>query len=123
MKMINSNMNALWGSINQNNVEKDIANDKSISSLKEKQQKALELVKEKTGLIEFKGATDAYWKDLETSDTKVMILSIPANTFIRSANDLKQELSAEDVNGDFLILDGLAYKSNINTKSIVYMKV
>ena len=71
----------------------------------------------------FKGETDSYWKDLETSDTKVMILSIPNNTYIRSANDSKKELSAKDVNGNFLILDGLAYKSNINTKSIVYIKV
>ena len=73
--------------------------------------------------FKFKGKTNSYWKDLETVDTKVMILSIPTNTFIRSAKDLKQELSAKDVNGNFLILDGLAYKSNINTKSIVYMKV
>ncbi len=121
--MLNSNINALFGNIKLANVEEDIANDESVSNLKEKQQKALELLKENNGLIEFKGATDAYWKDLETSDTKVMILSIPANTFIRSANDLKQELSSEDINGNFLILDGLAYKSNINTKSIVYMKV
>ena len=105
------------------NIEKDLENDESISDLKEKQEKALKLIKENTGLIEFKGTTDAYWKDLETSDVKVMILSIPANTFIRSANDLKQELSAEDVNGNFLILDGLAYKSNIGTESIIYMKV
>jgi len=83
----------------------------------------LSLIKENSGLIEFKGATDAYWKDLETADTKVMVLSIPNNTFIRSANDLKQELSADVVNGNFLILDGLAYKSNNHTNSIVYMKV
>ena len=52
-----------------------------------------------------------------------MILSIPKKAFIRNAKDLKQELSANEVNGNFLILDGLAYKSNIDTKSIVYMKV
>lgn len=121
--MFSSNINALLGSMNQINIEKDLDNDESISELKAKQEKALELIKESTGLIEFKGETDAYWKDLETSDTKVIILSIPENTFIRNANDLKQELSAEDVNGNFLILDGLAYKSNISTKSIVYMKV
>jgi len=124
-------ISSIWGSINNVNTSNEIydllngVNEEKIENndIEEKKQKALELVKEKTGLIEFKGATDAYWKDLETSDTKVMILSIPANTFVRSANDLKQELSAEDVNGNFLILDGLAYKSNINTKSIVYMKV
>jgi len=124
-------ISSIWGSINNVNTSNEIydllngVNEEKIENndIEEKKQKALELVKEKTGLIEFKGATDAYWKDLETSDTKVMILSIPANTFVRSANDLKQELSAVDVNGNFLILDGLAYKSNINTKSIVYMKV
>jgi hypothetical protein len=101
------------------NIEKYSEND----DLKAKQNKALELIKESSGLIEFKGATDSYWKDLETADTKVMILSIPDGTFIRSAKDLKQELSAEDVNGNFLILDGLAYKSNNDYESIVYMKV
>jgi hypothetical protein len=107
----------------QINLEKVLENDESINDIKEKQLKALKLVKESTGLIEFKGATDAYWKDLETFDTKVMILSIPDGTFIRSAKDLKQELSAQDVNGNFLILNGLAYKSNNSTESIRYMKV
>jgi len=121
--MLSSNINAFFGSVNQMNIEKELENDKSISNLKLKQEKALELIKESTGLIEFKGETDAYWKDLETSDTKVMILSIPDGTFIRSANDLKQELPAKDVNGNFLILNGLAYKSNNDYESIVYMKV
>lgn len=114
--------NEIYDLLNKNNDEnpEDISLEKN---LKEKKEKALQLVKEKTGLIEFNGKTDAYWKDLETSDTKVMILSIPYGTFIRSANDLKQELSAEDVNGSFLILNGLAYKSNNDYESIVYMKV
>lgn len=98
-------------------------NNYSESSTEEKKQRALELVKENIGLIEFEGTTDSYWKDLETEDTKVMILSIPNNTFIRSSNDLKQELSSKETNGSFLILDGLAYKSNNNYESIVYIKV
>jgi len=121
--MLSSNMNALFGSFNTLNIEKNIKDDETINNLEEKKEKALELIKESVGLIEFKGATDAYWKDLETADVKVIILSIPNNTFIRSANDLKQELSAKKINGSFLILDGLAYKSNIDTESIVYMKV
>jgi len=107
--------------------KKYIQADNTIISLDETQVKTLiselEMVKEKTRLIEFKGETNAYWKDLETADTKVMILSIPNGTYIRSANDLKQELSASDVNGNFLILNGLAYKSNNDNESIVYMKV
>ena len=124
-------ISSILGSINTVNTSNEIydllngiAEEKiENNDIKEKQQKALVLVKENTGLIEFKGATDAYWKDLEVSDVKVMILSIPDSTFIRSAKDLKQELSAEVVNGNFLILDGLAYKSNNDYESIVYMKV
>ena len=71
----------------------------------------------------FCGKTDGYWKDLEILKTKVMVLSIPDGTFIRNVNKPKEELSAEDVNGNFLILDGLVYKSNIENKSIVYMEV
>lgn len=71
----------------------------------------------------FIGKTDGYWKDLEVEKTKVMVLSIPAGTFVRSANNPKEELSATDVNGNFVILDGLLYKSNNSTSPIVYMEV
>ena len=67
--------------------------------------------------------TDGYWKDLETPDTKVMILSIPNGTFITTPDNPKKEYSFSDVNGKFLILDGLLYKSNTDSEPIVYMKV
>ena len=69
------------------------------------------------------GKTEEYWKDLEVAKTKVMVLSIPERTFVRSANKPKEELSASDVNGKFLILDGLLYKSNNPQSPIVYMEV
>lgn len=71
----------------------------------------------------FKGKTDSYWKDLEIAKTKVMVLSIPNNTFVRSTNKPKEELSASEVNGEFVILDGLVYKSDNGVKSIIYMEV
>ena len=71
----------------------------------------------------FNGTTDGYWKDLEVAKTKVMVLSIPDGTFIRNANKPKEELSAKDVNGEFLILDGLLYKSNVDYEPISYMEV
>ncbi|TXI93223.1 MAG: hypothetical protein E6Q33_04345 [Neisseriales bacterium] len=74
-------------------------------------------------LRKFKGKTDGYWKDLELVTTKVMILSIPSGTFIRAANNPMQELSAEDVNGKFLILDGLIYKSNTDKSNVIYFEV
>jgi len=71
----------------------------------------------------FRGITDGYWKDLETVNTKIMVLSIPAGTFITTPDKPKEELSVEDVNGKFIIMDGLLYKSNVDTESIVYMEV
>lgn len=75
------------------------------------------------GILSYKGRTAGYWKDLEVDKTKVMVLSIPAGTFIRSANKPKEELSAQEVNGKFPILDGLLYKSNNSQSSIVYMVI
>ena len=81
-------------------------------------------IKNLIGLITFKGKTDSYWKDLEGAKTKVMVISIPSGTFIRSAkNNIEEELSAKEVNGNFIILDGLQYKSNDEYNPIIYMKV
>lgn len=80
-------------------------------------------VQKKIKLHTFLGATDGYWKDLEVEKIKIMVLSIPSGTFVRSANKPKEELSATDVNGNFLILDGLLYKSNNSEYPIVYMEV
>jgi hypothetical protein len=87
------------------------------------EEEAIGKIQEKIKLHNFKGKTDGYWKDLEVAKTKVMVLSIPQYTFIRSANKPKEELSADDVNGEFLILDGLLYKSNTDQSSITYMEV
>ena len=80
-------------------------------------------IQNKIKLHVFQGITDGYWKDLETGNTKIMVLSIPAGTFITTPDKPKEELSAERVNGQFLIMDGLLYKSNITDESIVYMEV
>ncbi|MCU7940964.1 MAG: hypothetical protein KZQ68_16940, partial [gamma proteobacterium symbiont of Bathyaustriella thionipta] len=87
------------------------------------ENEAIGKIQEKLLLHKFEGKTDGYWKDLEVADTKVMVLSIPNSTYIRNANNPKEELSAKDVNGKFLILDGLVYKSNTADSSIVYMEV
>jgi len=80
-------------------------------------------IQERIKLHVFKGKTEGYWKDLEITETKVMILSIPNGTYIRSADKPKEELSSVDVNGNFLILNGLMYKSNTEQQQIVYIEV
>lgn len=74
-------------------------------------------------LHKYIGETDGYWKDLEIDKTKVMVLSIPEGTYVRSANKPKEELSSSDINGKFLVLDGLLYKSNNSDSPVVYMEV
>lgn len=82
-----------------------------------------EIIKERIGFCEFKASTDGYWKDLETEDTKVMVLSIPQGTYISTPENKTIEYDSNKTNGGFLILEGLLYKSNNNNKSIAYMKV
>ena len=99
----------------KNNKEEQITPEEKIE-IKDK-------IKYIVGLVTFQGKTDSYWKDLEIIGTKVMVISIPSGTFIRCGKNLKEELSSENVNGKFLILDGLQYKSNDEYNPIVYMKV
>jgi len=80
-------------------------------------------IEKKTALHTFKGTTSGCWKNLEIASTKVMVLSISNETFIRNANKPLEELSEMDVKGNFLILDGLVFKSNSAQKQIVYMEV
>lgn len=95
-----------------------------MATYKDKNEAKFSTMKEYNIFIHsFIGITDGYWKDIEVEKTKVMVLSIPSGTFVRSANKPKEELSAKDVNGNFLILDGLVYKSNNSNSPIVYMEV
>jgi len=121
--MYNSNIASILSGINNVNIEKEIISNDTLSNKTQKIEKALGFIKENIGFCEFKGATDGYWKDLETKDTKVMIFSIPNGTFITTPDNPKKEYSSEDVNGNFLILDGLLYKSNTDRYTITYMKV
>ena len=100
---------------------KNLKDGENISIEEKKELK--DNIKDIIGLVTFQGKTDSYWKDLEIVGTKIMVISIPRGTFIRCAKNLKEELSSKEVNGKFLILDGLQYKSNDENNPIVYMKV
>lgn len=93
------------------------------SSFQTSEEKDINELQKKSGIFIYKGATGRSWKNLEVEKTKVMVLSIPQGAFVRSANKPKEEFSATDVNGNFLILDGLLYKSKNAQFPIVYMEV
>lgn len=71
----------------------------------------------------FAGETDAYWKDLEPKGKKCMILRLSIQDFVRAAGISGGDKSAEEVNGKFLIFDGIDYKSINARHQLLYMEV
>lgn len=71
----------------------------------------------------FAGVTEGYWKDLEVKGKKYMILSMGSGDFVRSAGVQGGDLSSTDIKNKFLILDGIDYKSNSESRQLVYMEV
>jgi len=71
----------------------------------------------------FNGETQGYWKDLEPKGRKFLILKMEDGNYIRNSSKSGEGLRAKDVNGKFLILDGIDYKSNNASHDLVYMEV
>ena len=97
----------------------------SFKEYKTASQDEKQMIKEKTqkkiGWKYFNGNTEGYWKDLEEKGTKVMALSI-LHGYIAEPDNRKKEFSVNDVNDNFLILDGLLYK-NTKKGDIDYMVI
>lgn len=74
-------------------------------------------------LISFSGMTDGYWKDLEPKGKRYMIISMGNGDYVRSAGCSGGDLSANDVRHKFVIVDGIDYKSNSDTRKLRYMEV
>lgn len=74
-------------------------------------------------LLSFAGMTDGYWKDLEPKGKKFMIINMGSGDYVRSAGESGGDLSSVDVNGEFVMVDGIDYKSNSSTRELIYMEV
>ena len=74
-------------------------------------------------LISFSGVTDGYWKDLEPKGKRFMIVSMGVGDYVRAAGHSGGDLSSADVLNKFVILDGIDYKSNSATRTLLYMEV
>lgn len=74
-------------------------------------------------LRSFSGKTEGYWKDLETKDKKFMIISMQEGDYVRSAGKSGGDLGYADIKNQFVILDGIDYKSNNDTHQLLYMEV
>lgn len=108
-----------------------IGDDNSNESTDKIYDKILLLVSNKTALKEklgeelkiFKGDTEAYWKDIEPKDKNFMIIDMEVGNYIRNAGAFGEELSSADVYSQFLILNGIDYKSNSRSKELLYLEV
>lgn len=74
-------------------------------------------------LQSYSGITDGYWKDIEPKDKKCLILKMENGNFIRNAQKNGEEINASSINGNFLILDGIDYKSNNADHTLIYMVI
>ena len=74
-------------------------------------------------LCSFSGVTDGYWKDLEPKGKMYMIISMDAGDYVRSAGNRDEEFSSIDIKEEFIIVDGVDYKSNSETHVLLYMEV
>lgn len=108
-----------------------IGNDNSSENTNLIYNKIKEFVKNKTVLKErlgeelklFKGNTEAYWKDIEPKDKKLMVISMKDGNYVRNAGIFGEELSSLDINNNFIVLSGIDYKSNNAYHELLYMEV
>jgi hypothetical protein len=71
----------------------------------------------------YAGVTDGYWKDIVPKGKKCLVLRMEIGNFIRNAGVNGEELNANNINGEFLILDGIDYKSNNANHTLLYMVI
>lgn len=74
-------------------------------------------------LNEFSGITDGYWKDVEPKGKRYLILKMESGNFIRSSGESGGDTDAIAINNNFVILDGIDYKSNNKSHKLLYMEV
>ncbi|MDO9213541.1 MAG: hypothetical protein Q7U23_06875 [Methylococcales bacterium] len=71
----------------------------------------------------YSGITEGYWKDLQPKGKKCLILSMEQGNFIRNSGKNGEELNANAINEEFLILNGIDYKSNNPDHALIYMVI
>ena len=67
--------------------------------------------------------TQAMWDPIERKEVKLMVISIKTGTFVKNAGEFSEKLGSEDVNGKFLLFNGLEYQCNDESFELLYMEV
>ncbi len=71
----------------------------------------------------FSGVTDGYWKDLEPKGKKYMIISMGTTVYVRASGECGGDLGYPKILDNFVIIDGIDYKSNSESAKLLYMEV
>jgi len=71
----------------------------------------------------FAKATDDYWLDVMPRDKKCMVIQMELGNFVRNAGKNGEKLVASDVNGKFLLFDGIDYMSKNDRDCLIFMEV
>jgi hypothetical protein len=72
----------------------------------------------------FAGATDGHFTHLEPGGKKCMIIKMESGNIVtKHDGGTDDELKAEDVNGKFVVLDGVDYSDKNDTDQLIYMEI
>jgi len=71
----------------------------------------------------FAKATNDYWLDVMPSGKKCMIIQMESGNFVRNAGKNGEKLAVGDVNGKFLLFDGIDYMSKNDQDCLIFMEV
>lgn len=81
------------------------------------------LTSEQSPYQTYKGVTDGYWKDLVPNGKKCLVLKMENGSLLRNSAKNGEELTAENVNANFVVVDGIDYKSNNANHALIYMVI
>ncbi|WP_086246055.1 hypothetical protein [Campylobacter devanensis] len=74
----------------------------------------------------FEGSTDGLWRDLVARNKRVLVLGISSSakaSRIPKDGETNEALGEEEINGQFIILNGLNFQSSNNNAYIVYVEL
>ena len=74
----------------------------------------------------FNGSTDGLWRDLVASNKRVLVLGISSlakASRIPKDGETNEALGEEEINGKFIILNGLNFQSSNNNAYIAYVEL
>ncbi|WP_086287697.1 hypothetical protein [Campylobacter sp. P0085] len=74
----------------------------------------------------FNGSTDGLWRDLVASNKRVLVLGISSSTKasqIPKVGETNKPIGIDEINGKFIILNGLNFQSSNNNAYIAYVEL